>query len=186
MRAALNHVAILVTSLDSVLKCNHFSPDILSEMEEFPSEGTRELYVGRGKMGRLLLMQAIGKGPYASALERRGECLHHLALDVENIDEFVKQLSGSGWYLHPKSLYYYKNSKQVYLCRPGIPVVIEIQERPIFEDDAYFIKKVEFPFGEQRLVNSLHCDRISNSAKIKFLGDDDFEIFKLDSILTET
>lgn len=178
MKTALNHVAFLVKSIESALERNSFSSGDLGEIEDFASEGTREIYVGRSVMGRVLLMQAIGDGPYQRALEKRGEGLHHIALDVENIDEFINQISGSGWYLHPRSLDLYNKSKQVYLCRPGIPVLIEIQERKIFAEDDYFIQKVGFPFKSEALLNALGCDRILENKQIKILGKEDTELYR--------
>ena len=130
MKSVLNHVAILVESIESTLGIKNFSSDLIEEIEEFPSVGTRELYLGKSnQMGRLLLMQAAGDGPYKSALKKRGTGLHHIALDVLNIDEYLGSLSGSGWLLHPESINFYKSNKQIYLSRPGVPVLMEIQER---------------------------------------------------------
>ncbi|MEZ4744345.1 MAG: hypothetical protein R3B45_18155 [Bdellovibrionota bacterium] len=65
MKSVLNHIAILVNDIDYIVKKKNFSSDLLGEIEEFPSEGTRELYIGKNdQMGRLLLMQAVGEGPY--------------------------------------------------------------------------------------------------------------------------
>src|ERR1044071_1670066 len=96
--SALNHVAFLVDSIEMVLEENIFDPGAIGEIEEFPSEGTRELYIGQSdQMGKLLLMQANGPGPYQDALNKRGTGLHHIAIDVPSIDDFVATLSGSGW-----------------------------------------------------------------------------------------
>jgi hypothetical protein len=85
MKAALNHVAFLVGSIESAIRLIPSPSADRGNIEEFPSEGTRELYVGDSIMGRLLLMQPIGAGPYQRAMKKRGESLHHLALDVENL-----------------------------------------------------------------------------------------------------
>lgn len=172
MNSVLNHVAILVESIESVLEKKKFHSNLLGEIEEFPSEGTRELYIGSdNQMSRLLLMQANGPGPYQAALNKRGPGLHHIALDVLNIDEFVANLSGSGWLLHPKSLEFYKSHKQIYLSRPGVPVLIEVQEREKLAEGECFIEGFEFPFGEGRLLNSLSCDRLKMSDEIRMKVD---------------
>lgn len=172
MKSVLNHVAILVESIESVLEKNLFPSNLLCEIEDFLSEGTRELYIGSdNQMGRLLLMQANGPGPYQTALNKRGLGLHHIALDVLNIDEFVASLIGSGWLLHPKSLEFYKSHKQVYLNRPGVPVLMELQERKKLVDGEHFIEELEFPFGEERLLNGLCCDRLKMSDEIKMKVD---------------
>ncbi len=116
VKSVLNHVSFLVESIESVMENSSFSDDSIGKVKEFPGEGTRELYIDNdNQMGRLLLMQAIGDGPYKRALEKRGAGLHHIALDVEDIDSFVDQLNSSGWQLHPKSLSFYNKNRQVYL-----------------------------------------------------------------------
>lgn len=160
-KLVLNHVAILVEDIEAVLSKNTFQAEFIGAIEEFPSEGTRELYIGKETdMGKLLLMQPNGDGPYKSAFDKRGVGLHHIALDVLNIDEFVESLAGSGWMLHPKSLGFYKSIRQVWLSRPGVPVLIEINEVKELLDKDYFIESLEFPFREERLLNSLCCDRL--------------------------
>lgn len=168
MKSALNHVAILVESIESVLEKNNFSSDLLGEIEEFPSEGTRELYIGLGhQTSRLLLMQAMGEGPYKRALEKRGAGLHHIALDVLDIDAYLEDLSGSGWLLHPKSLHFYKNNRQVYLSRPGIPALIEVQERKALVEENYFIEELQFPFAQKRLMEALKCEKLKMNSEMK-------------------
>jgi hypothetical protein len=104
-------------------------------------------------------------------LNKRGPGLHHIALDVLNIDEFVASLSGSGWLLHPKSLEFYKSHKQVYLSRPGVSVLMEVQEREKLVDGEYFIEELEFSFGEGRLLGSLDCNSLKMSDEIKMKID---------------
>lgn len=124
-----NHVAILVPSVNKALKfLSKFNFEI-GQINEFESEGTREVYVGGNCSNTLLLMEAIKDGPYKRALEKRGPGLHHLAIDVENLENFISKISGSGWLLHPMSLQTIKNSKTVYLARPGFPALIEVQEK---------------------------------------------------------
>ncbi len=61
MKTTLNHVAILVNSIETSVKRGKFSSSMLGSIDEFPSEGTREQYIGKkNQMGRLLLMEAIG------------------------------------------------------------------------------------------------------------------------------
>lgn len=77
----LDHVALLCSSVKSSLRtlasllpaeaAGLFTP---GKIETFPSEGTRECYIGKNKGGgaRLLLIEAVGvDGPYARALAKR-------------------------------------------------------------------------------------------------------------------
>ena len=102
----LDHVAILVPNAEQVvqqltargLPAKGLTP---GEIESFPSEGTRECYLGAdGRLGRLLLMEATSnQGPYARALAKRGPGLHHVALTVPDLDLFLNSVTG--WLLVP-------------------------------------------------------------------------------------
>lgn len=178
MESVLNHIAVVVDNIEKVLIHTQFDHTFIGEIETFPAEGTRELYIGSDvQMGRLLLMQAIGTGPYQRAFEKRGSHFHHIALDVINLDEFVLNLVGSGWLLHPVSLSFYKQQRQVYLCRPGTPILIELQEKDILIDTDYFIDKMEFPFAESRLLDSLNCQYLGMKDKANFkIGNMNFSL----------
>lgn len=54
MKVGLNHVAFLVTNIESILEAVSFSNDLIGKIEEFPSEGTRELYNGELTLGVFL------------------------------------------------------------------------------------------------------------------------------------
>ncbi|MCB0413124.1 MAG: VOC family protein [Bdellovibrionales bacterium] len=177
MKVGLNHVAFLVSNIESALEAVSFPNDLLGKIEEFPSEGTRELYIGKdNQMGRLLLMEAIGDGPYKSALEKRGPGLHHIALDVENVDTYVGQLTGSGWLMHPASLKFYNHNRQVYLSRPATPVLMEIQERKEIMNGNHFIERVVVPFKELRLLESLACSKLAIGDRVQIFGQNNEEI----------
>lgn len=130
MLASLSHVAVLVPSAKAAsVVCENAGYE-LGLVEDFPSEGTREIYIGpTTQAGLLLLMEAIGPGPYRKALEKRGAGLHHIAVNVDSIDDYVANLAGTGWLLHPASLHTLEHRKTVYLARPGLRVLIEVQER---------------------------------------------------------
>lgn len=130
MSPSLNHVAVLVRSVAVAASVCEQAGYALGPVEDFPSEGTRELYVGpSGDLGRLLLMEAVGPGPYRRALEKRGSGLHHVAVDVDSIDDYVASLNGTGWLLHPRSLHTLAHLQTIYLARPGLHALIEVAER---------------------------------------------------------
>lgn len=129
MVPSLNHVGVLVRSAGSASAVCQESGHEPGPAEDFPSEGTREVYVGPpGHRGLLLLMEPIGPGPYQRALEKRGPGLHHLAVDVESIDDYLAGLASSGWLLHPASLRTLAERRTVYLARPGLRALIEVQQ----------------------------------------------------------
>jgi hypothetical protein len=166
-QSCLNHVAILVRDIERVLSDSNLDAAIVGNIERFPSEGTRELYIGDKSMGgRLLLIEPIAEGPYQRALKKRGPGLHHLAIDVSQLEDFVHSLGNSGWFLHPSSVESLKRSRTAWLCRSGCPL-IEVQESQLRDFSNYFVEKVIHPFSEEKLVTALNCRRLSSGIRFK-------------------
>ncbi|WP_413288301.1 hypothetical protein [Bdellovibrio sp. HCB337] len=144
---SLNHVALLVPSVKkaaAVLEKHHFA---IGSAQEWEGEGTLEIYVGElnSKSALLLLMEPVKEGAYTRAMKKRGPGLHHLAIDVLNLESYIDGLSGSGWLLHPKSLHTIKHSQTAYLARPGTPMLIEVQQREEISSEPSFVQKLEMP-----------------------------------------
>jgi hypothetical protein len=101
-------------------------------------------------------MEAIAEGPYKKALNKRGPGLHHIAIDVESIELFIKSITGSGWLLHPQSLATIKH-QTVYLARPGFPCLIEVQQKNNLNEEEIFVNEIGLNFEAQlnRLVEVL-------------------------------
>jgi len=142
--AAMDHVALLVDSIETVLSRLEPLELAVGPIEEFPSEGTREAYIGASESrARLLLMQALGtEGPYARALARRGPGLHHVAVNVTALEEHVARVRG--WLLHPTSLGSVPRFRTAWLARPGVGTLMEILEgAPV--DGQPVVEAVEVP-----------------------------------------
>ncbi|MEN0059868.1 MAG: VOC family protein [Bdellovibrio sp.] len=110
-----SHTAILVPSVRKAadyLKKFDFK---IGKEEEWDGEGTKEIYVELGQANSLLLMEPIKPGAYQRALEKRGPGLHHLAVDVLNLDSFLESITLSGWLIHPISLKTMKETKTAWL-----------------------------------------------------------------------
>jgi len=170
----LSHVAFVVSSAArsaAVLSGRGYPA---GPTEEFPGEGTREIYFGDPALrGRLLLMEPIGDGPYRRALQRRGPGLHHIGLDVENLEAFVDDLGGSGWYLHPRSLVTLRKSGTAWLARPKGPALIEVRQAGAA--GAAFISRLEVP-AAPALLAALGNDAIASSDELWLtIGRDRFE-----------
>jgi hypothetical protein len=144
-KISLSHVALLVPSVDAAaefLRSLGFpqrAPDLFKE--------TREIYVGdlTTHSSTLLLMEPAGEGSYTKALQKRGPGLHHIAVDVLNLESYIQSISNSGWLLHPKSLQMMKDSQTAYLCRPGVPTLIELQEKTGLDENPMFVEAVQIP-----------------------------------------
>ena len=137
-----SHVAILVPSVRKAVNFLRKFSFQIGEEEKWEGEGTLEIYIERDKANSLLLMEPTKPGAYQRALDKRGPGLHHLAIDVLNLEYFIESLSGSGWLLHPKSLRTIQQSQTAYLARPSFPGLIEVQERKELDDRALFITEV--------------------------------------------
>jgi hypothetical protein len=180
-RFEIDHVALLVGSIEVALKRLDI-PASLSAIEEFPMEGTRELYVGKeGSPGRLLLMQPIGHGPYERALQKRGEGLHHLAICIEVMSTFIDSISDTGWLLHPRSLRSRSSLKQIWLCRPGVKALIEVNEgTPCYQGDP-IITQVRVPVdpAHEGLLSTLRIRGVAgvvNGLATLTIGSRDIEV----------
>ena len=142
MNQVLSHVAILVPSVEKASEYLAQFGFHIGEVEEFEGEGTREIYIESDKGNSLLLMEALDHGPYRRAFNKRGPGLHHIAIDVLDLNNYIESLSGSGWLMHPMSIKTIAQSKTAYLARPGFPGLIEVQERKKLSKNAMFVKQI--------------------------------------------
>jgi hypothetical protein len=157
MKVCINHIAILLPSLINAVATLQKDEINVEAPQKFISEGTEESYAGTEKsLARLLLMAPIGTGPYKRALKKRGAGLHHIAIDVDDIEGFILKMSSTGWLLHPSSLQRYKEGLAIYFARPGVNTLIEVENRKVKHYD-YFINKIYIPVerGKEKFINDL-------------------------------
>jgi hypothetical protein len=127
----------------------------IGPVEEFPGEGTREVYVGAdGQAARILLLQPLGtEGPYARALAKRGPGLHHLAFHVPCVKAFAAERPG--WLMLPQSLETYKACKTVWLARPGVGTLVEVHEGEADYEVHGLVERVEVVGQSLELASSI-------------------------------
>lgn len=119
----LDHVALLVSSLEASLERLQESGLAAGPVESFPSEGTREVYLGDpDRPARLLLLESTGEGPYQRALQKRGPGLHHVAVEVADPAAFAAE--AQGWLLHPHTLQ--SQPRTLWFARPGVGALLEV------------------------------------------------------------
>jgi hypothetical protein len=142
----LNHIAILTSSVERAADhCRKLNFDI-GPTEIWDGEGTKEIYIGSKEfMNRMLLIEAVQPGAYQKTIDKRGPGLHHIAIDVLDVEGFMSGLSGSGWFLHSNSLKTFKKTQTVWLARPGMEVLIEVQQCDTLSSQPHFITKIEMP-----------------------------------------
>jgi methylmalonyl-CoA/ethylmalonyl-CoA epimerase len=93
----LDHVAILVSDLDAAIQLYRDVYGLeLVELEEVPTEKVRVAIFGHGA-GRIELVSPTGPdSPMAKAIEKRGEGLHHVCLEVPDIARAMASLKARG------------------------------------------------------------------------------------------
>ncbi len=157
-----SHVAILVPSVEKAAKYLQKYDFLIGSVDEF--EGTREIYVQYCQGNPLLLMEPKGNGSYSRALDKRGPGLHHLAIDVLDLNAYLKSINGSGWLLHLSSIESIKEHKTAYLARPGFPSLIEVQEKESLSDAPLFVEKIDVAFDPKKieLVKAIGLESILN------------------------
>lgn len=89
----LDHVAIVVEDLDAAIRMYR---DVLGlelvEVEEVPEQQVRTAIFGHG-MGRIeLISPTVKSSGVARFLEKRGEGLHHICIEVEDIEAALEAL----------------------------------------------------------------------------------------------
>lgn len=93
----LDHVAIVVRDLDKAIEVYRDAFGLeLSMVEEVPEQQVRAAIFGRG-MGRVeLICPTVKDSGVARFLEKRGEGLHHICIEVEDIEEAMASLKARG------------------------------------------------------------------------------------------
>jgi methylmalonyl-CoA epimerase len=96
----IDHVAIIVRNIEQALA---FYRDTLglvpSEIKEVPSEQVRIAFLPMGGLGGSeieLIEPANSNSSLNRFLEKRGEGLHHICLEVENIDAALREMQERG------------------------------------------------------------------------------------------
>jgi methylmalonyl-CoA/ethylmalonyl-CoA epimerase len=93
----LDHVAVLVADLDAAVKLFRDTYGLAEpEIEVVPGEKVKVAIFGHGQ-GRIELVCPTGPdSPMHKALEKRGEGLHHLCIEVPDIEKAMAGLRAAG------------------------------------------------------------------------------------------
>jgi methylmalonyl-CoA/ethylmalonyl-CoA epimerase len=89
----INHVAIVVENIDSALK---FWRDdlglVLDHIEDVPSQSSKVAFLPLGEGEVELVEPTNPDSGLAKYLEKRGEGMHHLCIEVDDIEGMLDQL----------------------------------------------------------------------------------------------
>ena len=103
MITKINHIGIAVNSIDDMLKLYTTGLGLkLKDIEIVEEQKVRTAIIPVGESTIELLESTDPEGPIAKYIERRGEGMHHLALDVSDIEEALKTLEEKGFQLIDK------------------------------------------------------------------------------------
>jgi methylmalonyl-CoA/ethylmalonyl-CoA epimerase len=93
----VNHVAIVVRDIDSALEFWNNALGIpLDHVEEVPSQQAKVAFLPVGGSEIELVQPTNSDSGMASFLEKRGEGLHHVCVEVSDIDAMLAQLKRAG------------------------------------------------------------------------------------------
>ena len=93
----INHVAIVVKDIDSALHFwRHQLGLQLDHIEEVPSQASKVAFIPVGESEVELVEPTDPETGLAKYLTKRGEGMHHLCLEVDDINGMVAQLKESG------------------------------------------------------------------------------------------
>jgi len=96
----LNHVAIAVRSAEEALRL--FAETLgmePSHTERVESQKVNTIHIPLGGITIELLEATSPDSPVARFIEKRGEGLHHIAIEVDNIQETLSKLKAAGYRL---------------------------------------------------------------------------------------
>lgn len=89
----INHIAIIVPELESALEFWQGALGLsLARTESVPSEGVDVAFLPVGASNVELLKPTIADSGVARFLEKRGPGIHHMCLEVDDIDAMMARL----------------------------------------------------------------------------------------------
>jgi methylmalonyl-CoA/ethylmalonyl-CoA epimerase len=93
----IDHVAIAVRSLESALEVYEHALGLSNcRIEEVPEQKIRLATLVVGETRIELLEATAADSPVAGFIAKRGEGLHHICFQVENLDEELQKLTAAG------------------------------------------------------------------------------------------
>lgn len=93
----LDHIGVAVRSLEGALKLYRDTLGLaVSAVEQVAAEKVQVAMLPLGETRIELLEATAEDSPIARFLEKRGEGIHHIALQVENLSARLKELEAAG------------------------------------------------------------------------------------------
>lgn len=98
MIKGVNHVAVVVRNLDEALKLYQDLFGVKpSKIEAVPEQGVKAAILPMGNGGEIELLEPIDPNAgVAKFLESKGEGIHHICLEVDDVDADLNKLAAKG------------------------------------------------------------------------------------------
>jgi methylmalonyl-CoA/ethylmalonyl-CoA epimerase len=121
MAKQVDHIGILVSNLDEAIKLyrDSFGAEV-DKIETISKQGAKAAILSLAQGAKLELLEPLPGSNMANILEKRGEGLHHITFEVDDVDKELSRLSERGIelvdkksrpglegmvaFIHPKSL----------------------------------------------------------------------------------
>lgn len=97
MVIGIGHVAILAGNLDETVKLYRKLFGVTSsEVEVIPEQGVKTAMLDMGGGVKLEILEPLPGSGMEKVLEKRGEGIHHICLEVDNIEQTLDSLAVEG------------------------------------------------------------------------------------------
>jgi methylmalonyl-CoA/ethylmalonyl-CoA epimerase len=97
MAKKVDHIGILVSNLDEAIKLykDCFGAE-LDKIETISKQGVKAAVLSLAQGAKLELLEPLPDSNMAKVLEKRGEGLHHITFEVDDVDQELSRLSERG------------------------------------------------------------------------------------------
>jgi len=129
----LDHIGIAVRSLEAALRFYRESLGLaLAGIEEVPAEKVRVAMIPLGDTRIELLEATAADSAVARFLEKRGEGIHHIAIEVTGFDACLRRLEAGGVRVLPGKGEYGASGHRYAFLHPSScgGVLVELVEAP--------------------------------------------------------
>jgi methylmalonyl-CoA/ethylmalonyl-CoA epimerase len=92
----IDHIGIAVRDLSDATKRYSDIGFQIKDQEEVPTEKVKVAFITIGESHIELLQPTDSESPIAKFIKKRGEGIHHIAIEVENIEERLSMLKHNG------------------------------------------------------------------------------------------
>jgi len=103
MAKRVDHIGILVSNLDEAIRLYRdcFGAEV-GKIETLPERGVKAAILSLGQGTNLELLEPLPGSNMAKVLEKRGEGLHHMTFEVDDVDKEISRLEERGMELIDK------------------------------------------------------------------------------------